>query len=615
MQPLPLLRAKLMYSAGQYRACLRYLDSGEDDSNQAVNLRAACNIRLKNYSLSLRLLQSLEPLPEVVYNKALCLYAMTRCEESLDMLETCTLQDSDTSKLRVCLFIKLGKDPQSDLSLTHFSSLNTTMQVRSKPVTRLPSAMSRPTTSTLLKSTSESYIRHRKHLSAIFLHQPADDERSPDLAQIERENIRNARKVSQSFLQQVDDRKQSKDKKLHWVKKFVISTMVKGKSKLKSPPSPPGLKMKDIDTHRNSFVVDKSVFQEIKQTDQFVTSQQALALFPSSNPYRSFTADGFTRLSFYTTLKVIEEFKKPDRDLDKLYSYLKDTKFMSRFYPDMGKNILALGELEEMQQGQVVFCQGDPGLHLYMIIRGSVEVVKHSKEFGKFPLVVASIYDGEVFGDYSIVKAGLMQMGPHTRSADCRAAEHCWLMKVEMEGYLQIINSYQMAHLEGQLRFLCKLPMFAGAQNMELCIMADHLETKDYRLYDNILEKGQTATKLHIIMLGRVQATGKMRQLTWESNYKTGFQPRIRDVEESCPMVAGQYFGEMSIVGNPVASCTKFTAWSGNVRVVLMSKEHTPMIPEPLRSNFLEYLRKSSHYELRLPSFDNVDEAASSLAH
>lgn len=603
-----------MYDSGQYRGCLQYLEKSQAVGVEQANLKAACYIRLKDYSTALKTLQGLENRPEVQYNKALCLYAVMKCEESLSLLDTCALQDSDIHKLRACLLLKLGKDPRAELSLTHFSSLNLTLQVRSRPATRLPSAQKRPTSSFLNKSSSEVILPHHgKRISGVIAAPSSsflrvDTPSSGQLSAQERENIRVARKISKSFYQQIDDRKKSKEKKMMWAKKFVFSAVTRGKGKNKDPPSPPGLKMKDMDTHRNSFILDQSVFQEIKQTDEFVTSQQARALFPSSNPYRTFSAEGFKRLSYYTTLKVIEEFRKQERDLDLLYSYLKDTKFISRFYPEMGKNILAKGTLEEIQQGEVVFRQNDPGLHLYMIIRGSVEVVKLSQEFGRYPLVVASIYDGEVFGDYSIVKAGLLQMVPHTRSADCRAAEHCWLMKVEMEAYLQIINSYQMAHLEDQLKFLCRLPMFAGAQNLELCIMADHLESKDYRLEEVILDKGEIASKLYIIMLGRVLATGKIRTRVYLRDYKKGFQPRIRDKEAAAPMVAGQFFGELSLIDTPNPSATRFAAWSGNVRIVMLSKEHTLMIPEPLRSNFLDYLRKSSHYEQRIPSADLEEE-------
>jgi len=606
-------RGKLMYDAGQYRACLQYLEKTQAAAVEHANLKAACYIRLKDYWTALKTLQGLEDRAEVQYNRALCLYAVMKCEESLSLLDACALQDSDTHKLRACLLLKLGRNPQAELSLTHFSSLNLTLQVRSRPATRLPSAHKRPTSSFLNKSSSEVVLQHRKHISVAIPAQTsaflrAETPSSGKSSAQERENIQVARKISKSFCLQLDDRKKSKEKKMMWAKKFVFSAVAREKGKNKDPPTPPGLKMKDMDTHRNSFVLDPSVFQEIKQTDAFVTSQQARALFPSSNPYRTFSAEGFKRLSYYTTLKVIEEFKKQERDLDLLYTYLKDTKFISRFYPEMGKSILAKGILDEIQQGEVVFRQNDPGLHLYMIIRGSVEVVKLANEFGRYPLVVASIYDGEVFGDYSIVKAGLLQMVPHNRSADCRAAEHCWLMKVEMEAYLQIINSYQMAHLEDQLKFLCRLPMFAGAQNLELCIMADHLESKDYRLEEVILDKGEIASKLYIIMLGRVLATGKIRTRVYLRDYKKGFQPRIRDKEAAAPMVAGQFFGELSLIDTPNPSATRFAAWSGNVRIVTLSREHTMMIPEPLRSNFMEYLRKSTHYEQRIPSADEDDE-------
>ena len=615
------LRSKLLYESGQYRRCISYLNDSDACSPHHDNLRSACYIRLKDYKTAIRLLKRIQTRSEVTYNIALCLYAMDRCGETLAILDGNNMRDFDAEKLRTCAQRKLGMETTTDLS--KLQTRTSPFLFFSKPCSRLPSASRvrlRPNSSVIYKLTSRSQSLLKKtHIKNVLSEGVLTGEETgnegkceDNSAEREQENIILARKLSQTLGQKVDDRKKTKEKKMHWAKKFVFSAVTKGKPKSQAPPTPPGLKMRDMDTHRNSFVVDMSIFEDIKQTESFVLSQQSQALFPSSNPYRDFSADGFKRLSYYTTLKVIEEFRKPVRDLSKLYEYLKETKFLSRFYPELGKMIIAMGALHEIEQGQVVFRQNEPGLHLYMIIRGSVEVVKIADEFGRFPLVVASIYDGDVFGDYSIVKAGL-QLSTHLRSADCRAAEHCWIMKVQMEDYLQVMNSYHMAHLEDQLKFLCQLAMFQGAENLELCIMADHLESKDYRLEEVILDKGETPEKLYLIMSGRVLATGKIRTRTLLRDYKSGFIARIRDIETSSPMATGQYFGETSIIDNPVPSATRFTAWSGNVRILMMKKEHTLMIPEPLRTNFFEYIRKGTHYEQRIPNYEDDREEEGQL--
>ena len=213
-----IMRSKLVYNTGQYRACLQYLEEHQAERVDHANLKAACFIRLKNYSAALKMLKGLGEREEVQYNQALCLYAVMRCEESLSLLDAIDLQDSDAHKLRACLLLKLGKDPLAELSLTHFSSLNVTLQVRSRPASRLPTVLKRPTSSSLNKSVSEMVIHHMKHRSAAlpaqssaFLHVSTPS--SGQLSEQERENIRAARKTSQSFFQQIEDRKKSKGKK------------------------------------------------------------------------------------------------------------------------------------------------------------------------------------------------------------------------------------------------------------------------------------------------------------------------------------------------------------------------------------------------------------------
>jgi len=51
----------------------------------------------------------------------------------------------------------------------------------------------------------------------------------------------------------------------------------------------------------------------------------------------------------------------------------------------------------------VIFRQGDIGDKLYVILKGRIAVEKQTKECGNLPVVVATLSDGEQFGELSLI--------------------------------------------------------------------------------------------------------------------------------------------------------------------------------------------------------------------
>ena len=50
----------------------------------------------------------------------------------------------------------------------------------------------------------------------------------------------------------------------------------------------------------------------------------------------------------------------------------------------------------------IIFNQGDKGDKLYIILSGSVKVILKKQVFGDDPIVVATLYDGQQFGELAI---------------------------------------------------------------------------------------------------------------------------------------------------------------------------------------------------------------------
>lgn len=43
---------------------------------------------------------------------------------------------------------------------------------------------------------------------------------------------------------------------------------------------------------------------------------------------------------------------------------------------------------------------------MYIIIKGSVSIIKQSPEYGPNPIQLASLYDGDMFGELALVSRG-----------------------------------------------------------------------------------------------------------------------------------------------------------------------------------------------------------------
>jgi CRP-like cAMP-binding protein len=56
-----------------------------------------------------------------------------------------------------------------------------------------------------------------------------------------------------------------------------------------------------------------------------------------------------------------------------------------------------------MSGHKVIFNQGDIGDKLYVILKGRVAVQIQSVEYGKLPVVITTLNDGDQFGELSLI--------------------------------------------------------------------------------------------------------------------------------------------------------------------------------------------------------------------
>lgn len=79
--------------------------------------------------------------------------------------------------------------------------------------------------------------------------------------------------------------------------------------------------------------------------------------------------------------------------------------------------------LRTYQQGEVVFNEGDPGVGMYIIIEGKVNITKKTEGGGSIELV--TLENGDFFGEISVIEGG-------PRTATARTIE-----KTELLGFFK----------------------------------------------------------------------------------------------------------------------------------------------------------------------------------
>jgi CRP-like cAMP-binding protein len=210
------------------------------------------------------------------------------------------------------------------------------------------------------------------------------------------------------------------------------------------------------------------------------------------------------RLTNYHLSKVRKHLDKPinERNYEKLLHLTSPLKFFKKFSKFVAMQILSFAEHSIYKSGEAVFHQGDVGDMMYIILSGSISVLKKSAEFGGCWLVVNTLYDGDSFGELSIISTEKNDGKQVGRAASCIAAETTDLLQVPKVKYHEILLNQIKSTIDTRLEFFSSLPFFQGVPLHQLVPLVSNTEPRDYTMGDTILESGDYPEGLYIIKEG-----------------------------------------------------------------------------------------------------------------
>ena len=203
-------------------------------------------------------------------------------------------------------------------------------------------------------------------------------------------------------------------------------------------------------------------------------------------------------------LMAIREIFAKDRDQQaeqRLLNILSPLKFFTRFQPEVRLRLFSISHHRRFSPGDVIFSQGEIGELMYIILYGSVNIQKQASDFGEKPLTIGTLYDGDSFGEASVLLMKVKK-GSTVRAFSCVAAEECDLLALPKVTYQMIIMQQVETTIEGKLGFLAGLTVFEGIQRVSLVPLATNVEPKQFKFNEVVIRKGDCPSGLHIIMKG-----------------------------------------------------------------------------------------------------------------
>lgn len=119
---------------------------------------------------------------------------------------------------------------------------------------------------------------------------------------------------------------------------------------------------------------------------------------------------------------------------------LKSLALFSNTPEDILAELVTIIQEGEVEQGTVIFSEGEPGDCMYIINAGSVRIHKGNT-------TLAILGEKEVFGELSLLDA-------ETRSATATAESDCFIFKIGQEPFYELIESRPEV-AKGFLKILC----------------------------------------------------------------------------------------------------------------------------------------------------------------
>ena len=250
------------------------------------------------------------------------------------------------------------------------------------------------------------------------------------------------------------------------------------------------------------------------------------------------------RLTLQTLRLVDEEFSKDisSRNYSLLEDILKKLPFFNKFPPEIRAKLLRCSVFKQYSQNDIIIRQGEIGDSMFVILSGSIKIVKASAEFGGLEVAINSMYDGETFGELALLSEGIDEN--IKRSATCMAQEDSKLLAISKDDYKAILLYEMQNDIMAKVSFFKSMPFFQSCSEISLIPLASNIEFVRYKIDDRIIEAGEKPKGLYMIFKGRCN-------LYWEGFVAKSEQPSSNSNVKIRPKTPKPYYTGKIVPRNP----------------------------------------------------------------
>ncbi|KAF4654790.1 hypothetical protein FOL47_009777, partial [Perkinsus chesapeaki] len=223
-----------------------------------------------------------------------------------------------------------------------------------------------------------------------------------------------------------------------------------------------------------------------------------------------------TVLQLFQQLKVEKaEARNTSSTASEILASVSSLPFFLRLHPRQARALIEEANLVEFKSNQDVFRQGDIGTKVYVILSGSVYILRseNPKDRSCPELLLNTLYDGQSFGEFSNAGGG----APRPRMATIRAQEDTYLLEIDSLTFCRLQDEYSSEMEEmskgeaaGVLRVLKNLPVL-GPEVVKLSYkmipFVNSLRITSHSMGDVIVERNTSPKAFYVLVSGKCAAS------------------------------------------------------------------------------------------------------------
>ena len=231
------------------------------------------------------------------------------------------------------------------------------------------------------------------------------------------------------------------------------------------------------------------------------------------------------RVTQYLEVLTKEPWDRDDTDIELLYKFVQEVKFFKGLEREVALDLCRSFRLEEFEDDEVVFLQGDEGITFYIILYGQVSIWSEAppgleksdtksdggddesseeEDENAGRKLLATLGQGDAFGELALLKN-------QPRAATVQTDEPTWFVVIDKEDYDETIKSTHQKNIQTKVDFLCRMPLFKECSVSELNELVGFFAVAEYAPGTSILTQGQEATAVHFVVSGDVDIVKKVQ--------------------------------------------------------------------------------------------------------